>query len=86
MSELEMLRQENDELRHLLKQQIKTQGELMKTKEEYNQMYGQLCAEIGDKIVAIENANQQIIALKKKIVELAAEATAAAKAEPVSGS
>lgn len=56
----------------------------MKTKEEYNQMYGQLCAEIGDKIVAIENANQQIITLKKKIVELAAEATAASKAEPVS--
>ena len=53
----------------------------MKTKEEYNQMYGQLCAEIGDKIVAIENANQQIISIKKKIVELAAEATAAAKAE-----
>ena len=86
MSELEMLRQENEELRHLLKEQLKTKGETMKTKEEYNQMYGQLCAEIGDKVVAIENANQQIIAIKKKIVELAAEATAAAKAEPISGS
>jgi uncharacterized coiled-coil DUF342 family protein len=81
MSEIEMLRQENEELRHLLKEQLKTKGEHMKTKEEYNQMYGQLCAEIGDKVVAIENANQQIITLKKKIVELAAEASAAAKSE-----
>ena len=56
----------------------------MKTKEEYNQMYGQLCAEIGDKMIAIENANQHIISIKKKIVELAAEAAEAAKAETTS--
>ena len=32
----------------------------MKTQAEYNQQYGQLCAEIGDKLIAIENLNQQI--------------------------
>lgn len=55
----------------------------MKTQAEYNQQYGQLCAEIGDKLIAIENLNQQIIAIKSKIAELAKEAKEAAASNAI---
>jgi hypothetical protein len=58
-------------------------GEKMKTQAEYNQHYGQLCAEIGDKLIAIENLNQQIIAIKSKIAELAKEAKEAAASNAI---
>jgi hypothetical protein len=45
-----------------------------KTQMDFNNQYAQLCAEIGDKLLAIENLNAAIIEVKKKIVALSEEA------------
>jgi hypothetical protein len=45
-----------------------------KTQMEFNNQYAQFCAEIGDKLLAIENLNAAIIEVKKKIVALSEEA------------
>ena len=45
-----------------------------KTQLEFNNQYAQYCAEIGDKLLAIENMNAAIIEIKKKIVALSEEA------------
>jgi hypothetical protein len=45
-----------------------------KTQMDFNNQYAQYCAEIGDKLLAIENLNAAIIEVKKKIVALSEEA------------
>jgi outer membrane murein-binding lipoprotein Lpp len=52
-----------------------------KTQAEFNAVYGQLCAEIGDKLITIQNLNAQIEQIKGRIAELAKEAKEAAQAE-----
>ena len=52
-----------------------------KTQAEFNAVYAQLCAEIGDKLINIQNLNVQIEQIKVRISELAKEAKEAAQAE-----
>lgn len=54
-----------------------------KTQAEYNTQYAQFCAEMGDHMIKIENANAHIMGLKAKIADLAKEAKEAADAEKV---
>jgi len=50
-----------------------------KTQEEYNQIYGNLCAELGDRTVKIKALEEQIAILMTKIKEVAEESTKAAQ-------
>jgi len=57
--------------------------EKQRTQEELNQEYGNLCAQIGNKIIAIEGLNAEIQDIKKKIHELAEEARGIKKDDTV---